>query len=454
MNNNESHQKFLKDNRSEEVTHIIEHLPTTFGRVVTGLVFFLIVVTGFFSWRIQYPEMLRGSVSLNAVYGDIKINANTTGKLELLDFKNGAPVNAGSFIGVIKNGANVNDIAFLDSLLKTFNIQNLTYTKHKKYFPQNLILGQISTKYFGFLNALYQYLDFTVAQPFEKKREIGNMLVTTQRKLKNDGLMQYNKLKAIMETAQSLNNRDSILFKNKIISRSDYEKSLLSRLSAEREFESINKDLNNSEYLINEATNKLNEIGIQKTEKDREILLVLLNAYHDLVESIVEWKHKYLLIAPISGKLDFIGFLKSEDLVQVGQELFSIVPIKNEIVGQLFLPELGAGKVRVGQNVIIKLDKYPYAEFGSINGKVKSISLISNQLKVQSMPGNSEASSNGQTVISGYLITISLPNELKTNYGTQLEFQFGAKGVAEIITENRRLIQRLFDNLKYRFNQS
>ncbi len=41
------------------------------------------------------------------------------------------------------------------------------------------------------------------------------------------------------------------------------------------------------------------------------------------------------------------------------------------------------------------------------------------------------------------------PQQLKTNYGTVLGFKFEAKGTAEIITNDRRLILRLFDNLKY-----
>jgi hypothetical protein len=39
---------------------------------------------------------------------------------------------------------------------------------------------------------------------------------------------------------------------------------------------------------------------------------------------------------------------------------------------------------------------------------------------------------------------------LKTNYGVELNFHAEAKGTAEIITEDRRLIERFFDNLRYK----
>ncbi len=51
--------------------------------------------------------------------------------------------------------------------------------------------------------------------------------------------------------------------------------------------------------------------------------------------------------------------------------------------------------------------------------------------------------------VENYLVTVNFPEQLKTNYGSILEAKLEAKVSAEIITNDRRLIQRLFDNLKY-----
>lgn len=51
------------------------------------------------------------------------------------------------------------------------------------------------------------------------------------------------------------------------------------------------------------------------------------------------------------------------------------------------------------------------------------------------------------------MVLVDFPDQLKTNYGAQLEFKAEAKGTAELITNDRRLIQRLFDNLKYVLNK-
>ena len=114
---------------------------------------------------------------------------------------------------------------------------------------------------------------------------------------------------------------------------------------------------------------------------------------------------------------------------------------ENEILGQVQLPAEGAGKIKNGCDVIIKLDNYPYMEYGSVKGKVKSISLTTNK--------NKTADKNE---IDTYLVLVELPEELSTNYGSKLEFKYELKGTADIIANNRRLVERLFDNLKYRLS--
>ena len=76
-------------------------------------------------------------------------------------------------------------------------------------------------------------------------------------------------------------------------------------------------------------------------------------------------------------------------------------------------------------------------EYGSVTGRIKSISLTTNITKTD------------KTEVETYMLLVDFPNQLKTNYGTKLAFKTEAKGSAEIITSDRRLIQRLFDNLKY-----
>ena len=91
--------------------------------------------------------------------------------------------------------------------------------------------------------------------------------------------------------------------------------------------------------------------------------------------------------------------------------------------------EYNSGKIKKGQKVQIKLLNYPSDEFGELNGAVKSISLIPNE------EGN-------------YLVDVELPQNLKTTYDKTIPFRQEMKGAADIVTEDLRLIERFFYQLK------
>ncbi|MEO6521347.1 MAG: HlyD family efflux transporter periplasmic adaptor subunit [Mucilaginibacter sp.] len=172
-------------------------------------------------------------------------------------------------------------------------------------------------------------------------------------------------------------------------------------------------------------------------EKLLNLKLSLTSNYNDLLDGINTWEQKYTFLSPFNGQVQFLKFWNENQYVQNAEELFTLIPEQNQIQGQVNLPSLGAGKVKPGQEVIIKLENYPYTEYGSVKGKVRSIALTPGTLK-----------SKDQSLTNNYLVTVDLANGLKTNYNTTIDFKFELKGSAEIITKERRLGSRLFDNLK------
>ena len=283
-------------------------------------------------------------------------------------------------------------------------------------------------------------MDYTVQQPYEVQKQINQKLLELQTKkseqLKNDFHNQEIKYKI----SQSLFRKDSVLYNKNVTSKADIEHSIIAKANSELDYKAIDKEINNTNYQINEAQNKSQTIAIEKAIKERELIIGLFNNYYDLIDAIKKWERTYVFVSPIKGKVEFLNFIKDNDYIQSGEELFKIVPDKNQIIGQVNLPENGSGKVKIGQGVIIKLNNYPYNEYGSIKGKVARISLASNQ----------QTLSDNQKKINSYLVDITLPYGLKTNYGVELNFHAESKGSAEIITEDRRLIERFFDNLRYK----
>lgn len=432
--------KTLNENRTEEVAYIIEKMPTRFGLMVSGIVIGLVVLLLVFGWLIKYPEILRGSITINTRQAPIKLVAATSGNIILLKSTPGTVVKAGEYIAFVKNSANISEVQQIVYLLQKINIHKVSYKKHRHFFPENVALGDLSNKYFSYLNALYQYLDYTEQQPFVYQKDINTKLLTMQKNMLK-GLEEDYKSQIIKyKTSKSLYSKDSILYSKNITATADMEKSIIARANIELDYKAIDKQITNTGYQINEAQNKLQTLTIDKLQKERELAINLYNNYYDLLDNIRKWEHIYVFVAPISGKVDFLSFMKNDDFINSGQELFKIIPANNEILGQVNMPEQGSGKIKKGQDVIVKLDNYPYNEYGSVKGKVTSISLATNE----------QTLSDSKNKVNSYLVNIVLPNGLKTNYGTILNFHAEAKGSAEIITEGRRLIERFFDNLKYK----
>jgi len=102
--------------------------------------------------------------------------------------------------------------------------------------------------------------------------------------------------------------------------------------------------------------------------------------------------------------------------------------------GQLFIPTVGAGKVEIGQLVHVKLENYPFKEYGIITAKIESISLVPNQ--------------------GTYLLTLNIGDRLVTNRDIPISFQYGMKGYAEIITSDKTLLARIFESIEESLNQA
>ena len=239
---------------------------------------------------------------------------------------------------------------------------------------------------------------------------------------------------------KGLLSKDSTLNRIKAISELEYNR----QQGTYYDLQSSYKELQSSK-LSYMAQIKRNEQQIQQyTLEEQENLDKLwgeLSANKSQLSNMIHaWKKEYLQISPISGQMEYLGFWRENYFVQSGQELFSILPDQNEIIGEVIVPSHGIGKVKIGQTANVKVNNFPYLEYGLIKGKVSSISRLSNKIKQSS----SSATAEGNV----YRILITFPDGLTTNFNKTLDLDFESQGTAEIITKPRRLIERLFDNLK------
>ena len=122
--------------------------------------------------------------------------------------------------------------------------------------------------------------------------------------------------------------------------------------------------------------------------------------------------------------------------VTIGDVLFTVVPNDIEgIIGRVTMHVQNSAKVKPSQEVIIKLDNYPYQEWGSLKGTIHSISAV---------PKQGEAN---------YTIFINV-NSLETSFNKTLDFKQEMQGTAEIVVEELTVMQRIFYQLREVFSRN
>jgi hypothetical protein len=110
--------------------------------------------------------------------------------------------------------------------------------------------------------------------------------------------------------------------------------------------------------------------------------------------------------------------------------VFTVIPIKERAyVGRIEAPAANSGKIKVQQRVQIQLENFPSDEYGELDGIIATISPVPNQ------DGN-------------YLINVDIDKELITSYNKKIPFKQEMRGAAKIITEDLRLIERFFYQLR------
>ncbi len=152
-------------------------------------------------------------------------------------------------------------------------------------------------------------------------------------------------------------------------------------------------------------------------------------ALGQLLAAVRRWEMDYCMEASASGRVQLLRQGYPNLYVQGGDLFARIVPEEpGEWIGLASMPAASSGKVRKGQRVIVRFSNFPDREFGIVEGRVSSVSMV--------------------PLEDNYRVEIVFPGGLTTNYGICLPVMQEMKATAGIVTEELRLMERLFQPLK------
>ena len=177
---------------------------------------------------------------------------------------------------------------------------------------------------------------------------------------------------------------------------------------------------------LNTAYQTIKNTNINREEEEARSLKALIQSYQGLKRSLRDWEYLYLMKSSIIGIVSFQKVWGANQQVNSGELVFTVLPDnKSELMGAMKIAAQNAGKVSIDQKVLIKLDNYPFQEYGALIGKISSISVSPDEE-------------------FNYLVYATLPEGSKTSFNREIPFTQELLGNAEIITEELSVAERLF----------
>lgn len=414
--------------RSEEVQEVMGQIPAWILRWGITILFVVVLSLLVGSYFFKYPDVIVSEMTLTSHHPVAKIVARTSGKVSRLYVADGEEVKVNSSLAVIENPASTDDVTRLQTILM-YNQDKPDSLIVLLLAGKELALGDVQVTYTSLLNSLHEYRNYRKLNYYPKKISAISGQINKYRIYAGNLKQQQLVVAAQHQIAGQQYARDSLLYARQVISPSESENARSTLLQSSYSLEGANASLENLEIQIGQLEEGLLDLELQQVEKESLLLQNYRTAVEQLMNAINSWELTYCLSSPIDGKVTFTKYWSENQYIQMGDNAFVVVPTEKEkLLGKALLPAARSGKVKPGQRVIIRFANYPDQEFGIVNGRVSVISLVPAE--------------------DNYMVEITLPDGLVTNYGKTLPVSHEMKASAEIVTEELRLIERFFQPLK------
>jgi HlyD family secretion protein len=416
--------------RSDEVQEILSRPPHALVRYGISVIFgvMLVLFTGSFFFR--YPDVVQGNVVITTENHPVWLVAKSTGKIKELVCSDKQPVNQGDLLAVIDNSASTRDVQAVNRLLSTVRISDRNF-----YIPETLLthsyeLGIIQSDFSAFTKAAVNYNNFLQLNLIKQEKTSLHKQIFDRKYYSTSLRKQYEMKNRELKISESAYERDALLYKQKVISASDMEIAEQGYLGKQQELQQLETSLSLENVESSQLKESVNKLSLQYLQEKNQLFSELNSAHRELMATIANWQQTCLLIAPQPGIVTFNSFWKRNQFINSGDKVFAIIPQKSgRLVGKIKIPASGSGKIETGQTVNIKVSNYPYLEYGVLQGKIATVSLVPNN--------------------DFYTVAVCFPKGLRSTADKELKFTGELNGTAEIVTRNQSLMERFFSPIRF-----
>lgn len=408
---------------TDDMQDIITAVPGWLLRWGISLFFGILVLIVGLGALIKYPDIVNAQLKVDSPNSPKPVVSKISGKLVDLLVNEKQVVTAGQPLGYLESTADHEKVLALLANIKLLQqqvLQNKPLNNLVVSQADNTQLGELQTAYQAFSQEYLAYKStidngFLVKKKAYLQKDLSNLSAQQQQltsqktieqhdfSLTNDEYEMHKKLaQQKVETKAELRQEESKYLAKKT--------SLLQTESA-----IINGDNN---YAAKQK--EILELDNQVTEEKSKFL----QALNSLVSTAEDWKSKYVLTASQPGKISYASIVQKNQVLTAGQEVFYIDPGNEAFFGRMTISQNNMGKVKEGQEVLVKLRSYPFEEYGMIRGRIKYIADVPYKDSI---------------FISQVDFKIKNSSDLKK----PIHLKQGMVADAEIITQDATILQRI-----------
>lgn len=415
--------------RSEDIQDILSRAPSWMISWGNSLIFLMSILVITLSYFIKYPDVISGTAVISTSQPPVYISSNVDGRISKVLVEEGQVVVSGQVLIELENPVSLESIDALKS-----------YISDVEFFLKNPVEGGFSQV--NNVPDLYE-ANMAYLQLNNKIKEYETFLFDKRSLAEKDELkIRLNKAKELYTIGQSelkLSKQEIQNAKQKYaMQEQEYNKGYTTKLNfldaqsnyiqvlkQEENLKKIQLDLDLSVFNLQSQIEKFDR---QRLLKRKELEQVIEQGLSGMKNFVVSWESDYTIKSPSTGRAEFLERITERQSVNASEEIVAIIQEEESFEVIAVVPGEGFGKVDIGNQVKLKVDNFPFEQFGLLNGKVSSYSSLSKE--------------------DEYVVEITLPNELQTTYNQTLKYTPEMSAIAEIITEDLRLIERLFNSLR------
>ena len=415
--------------RSEQVQEILSRVPNWMVRWGITVIFGIIILFLFLAWLIKYPDVIAGTATLTTTSPPIKLVVKSAGEIQDLKLKDNSTVQGNQLIASIRSTLSGEANTFLRSeiplIRKAFESNTL-----ERFTVRNTlhVFGEMQSDYNALTTAIKNYAYLLNENNTSFNISNTSKQIENQKSLYNLTSKQLQNTARLIQNAENKFKSDKVLFEKGVISQSDYYEREKTYETALNEIQSLEKNKIQIAITITDLEKILNDLKFNFEQQKKTLLLEIETNLSSIENALATWNRTYQLISPIKGRISYLQQVAENQFIEQGKELFAVIPENQDFIAHLKIPKSGYGKVKSGQKVMLKLDNFPSHEYGQLVGKVQSISLIPNE--------------------DNYLVKVKLDNGLSSTYKKELKYTPEMTGTAEVITEDLRITDRIFNKLR------